>query len=306
MNRNRRQTLALLGSTLLSACGAPALVSRDKNDPFEGGIGGTGIVGTLDGFGSLLMNGLRVELASNTRIATPFERVAEDSLAPGQVLTVSARKTSNALTAREVSVDYALVGRLQRIGTAASVNGIPLIGWRNALGHGRADQRVAVSGTWTPAGVRPSRIDPAPHGLDLIAGTVDGAEIGATRLDPGGALPVSGTYAVALGRMDHNSFVVERFQEGRFKSLSALELLSVDGYLESTRSAPGFRIAGLGHSFARDTRLAAIGARRAVYFGSYTGRFDARRGYIVPDRFSERQRLLRGGLQEGRVPVVET
>ncbi|MEL7150796.1 MAG: hypothetical protein AAGK71_08685 [Pseudomonadota bacterium] len=300
MNKTRRQVFALLGSTLLSACGAPAIVARDKNDPFEGGIGGTGIVGTLDGFGSLLINGLKVELASRTSFSTPYGAVALNDLTPGQVLTVSARKSGGGITARDVAIDYALVGPLHRVGTAASVNGIPLVGWQAARGHGRTNERVAVSGVWTPAGVRPSRIDPAPHGLDLIAGTVDAGRIGGIELRASGSLPLSGTYAVALGRMAHNSFEVERFHEGRFATLRNLELLSVDGYLEATAAAPGFRIAGLGHSFANNLRLGGIGERRAIYVGLYNGDFAARRGYLVPDQFAERQQLLRGGLKAVR------
>ena len=36
-------------------------------DPFEGGIGGTGIVGLMVGAGSVLINGLRVEVPDATR-----------------------------------------------------------------------------------------------------------------------------------------------------------------------------------------------------------------------------------------------
>lgn len=306
MNRSRRQALALFGSTFLSACGAPAIVTRDKNDPFEGGIGGTGIVGTLNGFGSLLINGITVELDTGTAITTPYEAGGRDLLAPGHVLTLSARKTNAGVTARSVSIDYALVGRLHRTGSAATVNGVPLIGWHAALGHGASGQRVAVSGVWTSSGVRPSRIDPAPGGLDLVAGTFDNGMIGQARLEAAAPLPADGSYAVALGRAGPGVFTVEEFHTGRFATVSDLDFLSVEGYLEPTRSAPGFRIAGLGHSFARDVRLQSIGERRALYFGPYTGQFDARRGYIVPDGFSSRRAALSSGLgADGTIPFVE-
>jgi hypothetical protein len=58
-------------------------------------------------------------------------------------------------------------------------------------------------------------------------------------------------------------------------------------------------LAGLGHNFARDTRLSEIGARRAIYFGRYNGLFGANRGYVVPTNFATRQRILRPGLAQG-------
>jgi len=227
-------------------------------------------------------------------------------MAPGQVLTIAARKGSGSITASDISIDYALVGELRRAGATASVNGVPLIGWKSALGHGAAGKRVAVSGVWTSFGVRPSRIDPAQHGQDLIAGTFDEGKIGDATLDAAGPLPNNGTYAVAYGRAKHGSFAVERFYSGRFGADQNLGFLSVDGYLESSQSAPGFRIAGLGHSFAKDLQLEEIGQRRAVYFGPYSGRFDARRGYIVPDEFNARQKILRDEFrQSGTIPFVE-
>ena len=299
----RRQALTLLGSTALVAACTPAIVTRDDRDPFEGGIGGTGIVGTLYGFGSLRINGLRVLLDGTTRYTMPFGAVSRDMLAPGQVLTVSARRTADGIIARDVSVDYTLVGILHHDGGRTTVNGVPLLNAGAALGDGSPGTRVAVSGTWTRDGVRPSRIDPAPGRPDAIGGTVVATATGATGIGgvpvTGAQLPGTGAYAVVLGRFGAGGFTADRVQSGRFAGFSALSLLSVDGYLEPSPTAPGLRIAGLGHNFARDVRLAAIGQRRAIYFGRYNGLFGANRGYIVPDELSARARLLDPGLGEG-------
>ncbi|MEM8752997.1 MAG: hypothetical protein AAGF90_08480, partial [Pseudomonadota bacterium] len=58
---DRRAALAGIGAALLGAC-APgsregAGVADARKDPAEGGIGGTGIVGVLTDFGSLVVNG---------------------------------------------------------------------------------------------------------------------------------------------------------------------------------------------------------------------------------------------------------
>lgn len=296
MKTNRRDALFLFGSALLASHVPTQSLSQDTNDPFEGGIGGTGIVGTVYGNRNLSINGLRVALASNTSVRTPFGARAQMDLAPGHVLTVSARKGRDGITSRAITMDFALVGDLMVRGGNASVNGVPLIGWRSAMGAGRAAQRVAVSGTWTPIGVRPSRIDPAPQSLDVIAGTFDGSGIGGVPMEARASKPSAGSYTVAFGRSERDGFDVEQFRTGRFNNLNNLRFLSVDGYLEAVRQAPGFRIAGLGHSFASNAQLTQVGQRRAIYFGPYTGRFDARIGVLVPDDFRARNSVLRDGL----------
>ncbi|MEM6896720.1 MAG: hypothetical protein AAF576_05035 [Pseudomonadota bacterium] len=306
MKTTRRTALFLMGSSALSACTTgPQFVTRSDSDPFEGGIGGTGIVGTLNGFGSLLVNGLTIELPDTMRVRTPYGRVGVDGLATGQVLTMVANRSASGYAARDVVIDYALVGRLDQSGGQPSVNGVPLLAAGAALaGHDLRGTRVAVSGVWAPGGVRPSLIEPAPDARDLIAGTVlrtgDGAaQIGNVELRASGTLPEAGSYAIALGQADQGGFDATEVREGRFTELSSIEQLSVDGYLEPSASQPGFRIAGLGHNFARDIRLGAVGAQRALYFGRYDGLFGAQRGYLVPDAFTERQALLASGLEDG-------
>ena len=78
---SRRKVASLFAASALGACAAPSVVPPavtrdDRRDPFEGGIGGTGIVGLLTGYGSLRINGLRVELTSATRLQTPFGRTS--------------------------------------------------------------------------------------------------------------------------------------------------------------------------------------------------------------------------------------
>lgn len=300
MKTNRRHALALLGSTALMTACTPAIVSRDSSDPFEGGIGGTGIVGTLNGFGSLRINGLRVALTGRTGYRTPFGTVGSDTLQPGHVLTVAAERTAQGIVARDVMMDFALIGTLHHGGGQASVNGVSLIDASGALGGAEPGTRVAVSGTWTSRGVRPSRIGRAPVSQDVISGTVGpGPSLGGvTLLGLDSFLPI-GTYAVAQGRATDDGFDVAEVESGRFRSLTDLRLLSVEGFLEPSPTAPGLRIAGLGHNFARDLSLGQIGTRRAVYFGRYDGLFGADRGFIVPNDFTARARLLETGLGDG-------
>ncbi len=304
---NRRALLGLLGSAALGACvpAAPAIVTRD--DPFEGGIGGTGIVGVLTDFGSLRINGLRVELEDSTRFVDPFGTVAAEAAQPGTTLTVFATRNRDRLVARRVSLDHALIGT---VAANSRVNGVRVRVEPGAIGGLARGARVAVSGIWTPGGVVASRIDRVGPGPDLIAGvlsTGDTPNIGGAPLQLTTVLPGSGTYLAARGRWNGQTFVATQSWSGRFVTgTGPLAQLSVEGYLEPIATAPDFRIAGLGHSFARDLRLAPLAAERAIYFGRYDGTFRASAGYVVPEVFDARRQVLRDGFEDFPGAIVPT
>ncbi|MEM9796421.1 MAG: DUF5666 domain-containing protein [Pseudomonadota bacterium] len=293
---HRRAALGLLGSSFLSGClpspvASPAVT---RGDPFEGGIGGTGIIGLLTDFGSLIVNGLRVEVLDRTRFATPFGPIAESAVAPGMALTIQGTRSRDRLLADRVTLDHPLIGTVAANGT---VNGVPVRTEPGSLGRLDLGRRVAVSGLWTRSGIIASRIDPAEPGPDVIAGVVDrGAPaIGGTAI----ALPVSpppaGSYLAVSGRYDGTVLVAQESRAGRFTGTASLTQLSVEGFLEPIARAPDYRIAGLGHSFARGLRLDPLAQQRAIYFGRYDGTFRAGAGYVLPQAFPARRTLLRDG-----------
>ncbi|MEM8824289.1 MAG: DUF5666 domain-containing protein [Pseudomonadota bacterium] len=308
----RRSVLSLLAGSAIAACQpvSPPVVTRGAPDPFEGGIGGTGIVGVLTDFGSLIVNGLRVEITSGTTIATPFGQASEGDLAPGQALTIMATRSSDRLVARHVRIDHALVGR---VAPDLTVNGISVRLEAGATGQLTQGDRVAVSGLWTPTGVSASRIDPVdaaadpllPAAPDVIAGVIgDGGPTGRTlggqavRLPDGASAP--GDYIVARGNFTEGVLNAALTRRGRFVTGAALlRQLSVEGYLEPVNAAPRFRVAGLGHSFARNLTLDPLAQTRAAYFGRYDGTFQAAAGYVLPDSFAARRRLLIDGYEGG-------
>ncbi|MGR3513627.1 MAG: DUF5666 domain-containing protein [Paracoccaceae bacterium] len=310
-DKSRRTFLSLMGATALAGCAAPALVTRDGNDPFEGGIGGTGIVGVVTGFGSILINGLQVELDARTEYANAFGPLSADALHPGHSVTIAARRTPDRLVAQRVTQDLLLVGTLRHGQSGLAVNGVPVLREPGSQGSGDVGQRVAISGVWTSSGVVASRIEPAPIGPDIVSGTATVASgalsIGGTQIEASGARrALNGSFVVALGTMKDGGFNATQVSEGRFNALKSLKLIAAEGFLEPSNAAPGFRLAGLGHNFARNTRLGKIGPQRAVYFGRYNGLFGANRGYVVPTSFSARQRLLNPGLAaSGAAPFVK-
>ncbi|SFJ39499.1 DUF5666 domain-containing protein [Jannaschia pohangensis] len=302
----RRTALALLSGGALSACvPSPVVVTRAAGDPFEGGIGGTGIVGVLNDFGSLKINGLRVELTSATRYVGAFGPVASGAVAPGMSLTVLADRSRDRLVARAVRIDHPVIGPVTRTARGPiRVNGVPVRAEPGAIGTLTPGTRVAVSGIWTPRGIAASRIDPAGDLADGVAGVVErggatGLTVGGTPVRLPGIAPASGTFLAVRGTFDGTAIQADQTRPGRFgAATSPLRLLSVEGYLEPVAQAPAFRIAGLGHSFARDLRLAPLAADRAIFFGPYTGTFAASSAYVLPESFAARRSLLRDGLPD--------
>jgi len=305
----RRTLIGLPVAGLVSACLPEPQVTRDAPDPFEGGIGGTGIVGVMTDFGSLIVNGLRLEVVRATSFRTAFGVATEADIAPGHSLSVVATRELDRLVAREVVIDRPLIGTLR----GGSVNGVPVRFEAGAPGAAVSGTRLALSGVWTPSGLSVSRADPAGDALDAVAGTVSaggptGTTIGGAPVRLGGAPPAQGSYLVARGRFRGGVLEAAGMREGRFpRGADSLRQLSVDGYLEPIARAPDFRIAGLGHSFDRGLDLAALATSRAIYFGRYDGLFRAARGYVVPEGFAARRAMLVDGFAGGHeAPVIRT
>ena len=297
---SRRHALGLLGGTALTAC-SPAIPSAQLgDDPFEGGIGGTGIVGLMTGSGSVLINGLRVEVPSSTRIFAANTRTKDSALVPGRTMTVLARARLGRFEALRIDIDDPLTGVLLRQGRGHVVNSTPVHGLSTAAAA-QVGSRVTVSGVWQADGsVRASLVQTAQETSDSVLGVLAGSRAEGWRIGQTPITPprqhslIAGQFAVAKGEFTHGTLQASSLRFGKFREGgNILRQLSVEGFLETVSSAPGFRLAGLGHSFDQRLQLSAFAADRAVYFGPYTGRFVARRAVVLPDAQGQRASLLR-------------
>lgn len=305
---DRRSFIAGLAALAACAPADPAREADGRRAP-EGGIGGTGIVGVLTGFGSLRINGLRVALAPGLAVESAFGPEGLDTLAPGESLTVEARGDAGALVAARVRRTEPLVGPVTR----GAAGGIMVMGTEVTLDPSLAVPApgtfVRVSGLWRDAGVVASRIAPAGS-LAAAAGeirrTAGGWRIGGTPVDPAGAaLPAEGTHVTVTGIWRGGMLRAERVEVGRFLGAAGpLARLSVEGYLEPVPAAPGFAVSGLGHSFDPAARLARFAGMRALFEGAYTGAFEVATGVPLPEDPATRaevlERIARGG---GRYPA---
>lgn len=307
---DRRHLLTGLGAMSVAACSDPFEIGTGKKPP-KGGIGGTGIVGTLTDFGSLLVNGLRIETDGSAEITDAFGTMAGDAMSVGHHLTIEAATVDGVLVARRVRIVHPVIGRVDRAdpsGMRGVVAGVPIQLEPGAEGVLTPGARVAVSGAWRDTTVIASRIDERPgdgpvviSGVIRRAGTSAPPTLAGVRIRTSVALPESGTFVTAIGRHAATGFVAEQIIPGRFTGAAGpLTALSIDGYLEVAATAPFFAVSGLGHSFDEDAKLAAFRDQRSIFSGTYDGKFVVRDTLRLPEALPERRRLL-AGIVDGTV-----
>jgi len=307
---DRRIFLGALGTGLLGGCAAPSMMAALDSDPREGGIGGTGIVGTLTDFGSLIVNGERVLLTRSTAIGDTRGSVDEASLRIGQNLTIEARRIDGILTASRVQITYPVTGIATQVsadGRSARVAGIRVDLELSGIGAFADGDTVVVSGVWHNSRVIASRVDrvrgtggvilsgaiqkvpDAPYRLgDVVLEGVSEGE-----LEPGSFARISGRYAA--GRL-----AVDEAIPGRFTGAAGpLVALSVEGYLEAAPAAPFLQVSGLGHSFDAAARLRPFEQQRTLFTGAYIDTFVVERGLALPDALQPRRTLMRRVLEAG-------
>lgn len=296
---SRRSALAVgVSGLLLPRIAWPQSTERE----LEGGIGGTGIVGVLTDFGSLIVSGNRVQTDDQTRFSDGFGPLVQSDLRVGDSLTIEAAGPAEALVARRVHVTHPLVGTIASLSQAGSVtvNGVSVRAPGGLAGL-RVGDRVAVSGLWRGTEVIASRITLTETTEDLISGDValgfGSLRVGPVRLRGRGIAGLSdGSFASATGRFDPDSgiFRVTNLTIARFVGAAGpLARLSIEGFLAPTRSAPGYRISGLGHSFERRLDLSPYARGRVLFNGGYTGRFAAETALVLPADRLQRRRVLR-------------
>ena len=295
---------------MVLATGAASIVlphstfGQSIESPVEGGIGGTGIVGLLTEFGSLVVSGNYIRTDAQTRYTDGYGVLRERHLRLGDSLTIEASGPSHALVARRVHVTHPLVGPITAItrgGREILVNGVAVTFERPLRGYA-VGARVAVSGLWQGSQVRASGVAPARSDQDLVSGDVTrGGGFGRLRIGGAmvqgrglGGLPV-GSFATVVGRYMpvENVMSASSSKAGRFFGTAGpLQRLSIEGYLAPTDSAPGYKIEGLGHSFARNLRLDNYANKRMLFNGGYTGRFAAQSAIELPESSGQRNRVL--------------
>ncbi len=86
------------------------------NDESDGsGIGGTGVIGTITAFGSICVNGIRIQYGRHTPLLINGRPGTTRQLAIGQVVAVGVTANKGTVAARQIHIQYAVRGPVSRI-----------------------------------------------------------------------------------------------------------------------------------------------------------------------------------------------
>lgn len=81
----------------------------------QSGIGGTGIIGEITGFGSIFVNGVEVELDSNTPLYVDGKKVSEHTFSRGEVVALRAEQNGKLMVASEIYIRHEVIGRVEKV-----------------------------------------------------------------------------------------------------------------------------------------------------------------------------------------------
>ncbi|MGF3022962.1 DUF5666 domain-containing protein [Methylobacterium aquaticum] len=245
------------------------------------GIGGTGVVGTIRGFGSIIVNDLRIAYPPDVPVTIDGRPARVEDLRVGQVVQTlvqtlvqtSAQPGERGLSTTGIAVLHEVVGPVQRVGAdSLTVLGqsVATAGLPPGMPRPRLGERVAVSGLRRPDGsIAASRIDPAGTGPDRVAGPVRRGPGGALRI---GNLPLAGLdpalaggRVVAEGHLAGGRLAVARAVADGEPFGAAVRRLSIEAYVTrqggALRTGAGYAVTGRGGLVPAGGGLAILDGR---------------------------------------------
>lgn len=239
----------------LGGTGAPSRAPQDtlttdgrKNGD---GLGGTGILGTISGFGSIIVNGAAWDFDRRTAVASDGKPSSLAALKVGQVVAGVARPQGGRYVLDTLEIQHAAIGPIDAVDHDAET--MTLLGQRVRLNLAgdktaadafrtlRPGDVVSVSGLRLDDGtVVASRIDEQPKddGRILVRGPA--ADVGAGSLRIGGLTvatlagtvvtpPADGAHTVVAGRMINGQFTADVITGARTFG-GAVTDVSLEGY----------------------------------------------------------------------------
>jgi len=190
------------------------------------GIGGTGIVGTISGFGSIIVNGLKLEFDPRTDVETDGKPATLEALKVGQVIRAVAGTKDGKLYLDAIDIQHAVTGPITSIDHAGET--MMVLGQKIRLNLGGDDAAkrafedlstgdiVSVSGLrWADGTIIATRVDEQPKDERImVRGTAsvvgNGAvQVGGLSIPMNGTVvsaPEAGAQVFAAGRMINGTF----------------------------------------------------------------------------------------------------
>ncbi len=234
--------LGILVAAILGFCLASAAWAESEDTEREGGILGTGIVGTITALGSIYVNGQHILFDDG---------MAVENLLPGHTVAVLAHPEGTRWRATDIRQILPLVGPAQ-----VSPDGqLTIMGTRVLTPDGvasdiAAGDWVAVSGVWQAGYVIATRVDPVSDPVNArIEGTVFDTQsdqplrLGGTEIT--GLRPQhlqDGDVIRATGTPTGDSLQVSQLETGVFASAPGVVL--IEGYFSAPQPSGLYTVLG--------------------------------------------------------------
>ncbi len=189
-------------------------------DEKEGGIVGTGVVGSVTAVDQFEVSGMRFGFASGLELKG-LESL--DDLRMGMTLVLSTAPDGNAWQATQLRHVPVLSGPVTG---PNEVMGVPVAGDLEDAAS------VTVDGFWSKTGVVASRISPAPAGIQQVTGVYDADQVtvGTVKLQAEPSLALAdGKIITVTGRFENGVLVAETVDTELFMG-KAPELILVEGF----------------------------------------------------------------------------
>ena len=197
--RSRFQALA--GGKAGSGIGGTGIDAGIGGTGIESGIGGTGIFGLIEGFSSIWVNDVKVEIPSSAHITLNGQPAGESDLTLGQTVAIEAFEAADgSLQASRIDASLALVGPIDHMDQGRGRWALSILGQKvivssltdsSALGIG---DWVVVTGLRDHRGhIQAANIQPTSRRDAVITGAVssDGTVAGDLGFDVGGSKTAS-------------------------------------------------------------------------------------------------------------------
>ena len=267
--------------------GGTGVAATDPNETLgqDRGIGGTGVIGTIRGFGSIVVNDLRVTFTPGVSVTIDGRAATPRELKLGHVVRVLARHRGAVLITRAIVVRSEVVGPVDKVEEGRLV----VLGQRVVVPEGvtvpehRAGDHVAVSGLRRLDGsVVASLVEVRPPGPARLHGLLEAGDDGGLSLGGLSVADVSpslaGRFVSLIGMRRGTAFHASVVTVEPRVPFAAADRISIEAYV--ARGPDGLRL-GSGEDVSADaSALAEVGDEapvRAVVTASPdpSGRLDA-------------------------------
>jgi len=223
LSRRRFGGLLAAGAASLFASPGLAVVRGPKDQgiggtgaPFHAhnvdqGLGGTGLAGTIEGFGSLFVNGVEVALPRHSTVLFDGQPARIDALRVGHVVRLYAEHRGGGLWTSAIEATSEVVGPVDRVGdrSLTVLGQSVLIGGRDEETSLRPGEWVAVHGLrQLDQSIVASRIERVAPGVARLAGLLRRDGSGVTKI---GGLELRNAPDDLLGR---GALFAGRFADG--------------------------------------------------------------------------------------------